>query len=77
MISGVTRDMSESGICMYTIYFLTEGQVIIFQGKTPKVNQRATVMWVKSYGNFYKLGLEFESASSATSLQYQRSTSHL
>jgi hypothetical protein len=77
IISGVTRDMSDSGICMYTMYSLTEGQVIVFESKPAKSNQRATVIWVKKYGNFYKVGLEFETAPSSMSLQCHQGTSHL
>jgi hypothetical protein len=77
IISGVTRDMSDSGICMYTMYSLTEGQVIVFESKPAKPNQRATVIWVKKYGNFYKVGLEFETAPSSMSLQCHQGTSHL
>jgi hypothetical protein len=76
MIPGVTRDMGDSGICMYTMYSLTEGQVITFRGNGTKPNQRAVVIWVKKYGGFYKVGLEFESAPSAMPLQHHRDTSH-
>jgi hypothetical protein len=77
IISGVTRDMGDSGICMYTMYCLLEGQVIIFESKLTKPNQKATVIWVKKYGNFYKVGLEFENAPSALPLQCHGDTSHL
>jgi hypothetical protein len=60
MGSGVTRDVGDSGICMYTMYCLTEGQVITFRDNAAKANQRATVIWAKNYGNFCKVGLEFD-----------------
>jgi hypothetical protein len=77
IISGVSRDMGDFGMCMYTMYSLAEGQVIIFESKPAKPNQRATVIRVKKYGNFYKVGLEFENAPSAMSLQCHQGASHL
>jgi hypothetical protein len=65
IILGLTRDMDGSGISMYTMYSLTEGQVVILEGESAKANQRATVMWVENYGHYYEARLKLETAPSA------------
>jgi hypothetical protein len=62
IILALTSGMDDSGISIYTKYSLTEGQVIILEGKPEKPDQRATVIWVKNYGHFFKVRLKPESA---------------
>ena len=57
---GVSINISDSGICLYTSDNLHKGEVILIQEELPVKYQKATVIWVKNYRqDFYKVGLMF------------------
>ncbi len=59
---GVSTNICDSGICIYTFTQLEVGQDIFIRNELPVPYQKATVQWVKKYhNNFYKVGLMFGS----------------
>lgn len=57
---GVTSNMSDSGICVYSDARPEEGESIEFKSSLPVPSSRATVRWVrKDVGELYKMGLMF------------------
>ena len=57
---GVSINISDSGICLYTFDNLHTGEVILIQEKLPVKYRKATVIWAKNYQReFYKVGLMF------------------
>jgi hypothetical protein len=57
---GTTINISNTGICLYTLCRLKEGDSIIIKDDVPPPYRRATVRWVKNYGAaLCKAGLMF------------------
>jgi hypothetical protein len=57
---GTTLNISTSGMCVYTLNRLNEGERIIIRDEDLLLSRTATVRWVKNYGeNFCKAGLMF------------------
>ncbi len=57
---GVSINISDSGICLYTSDSLQVGESILIQEHLPVRYQKARVVWVKNYHReFYKVGLMF------------------
>jgi len=57
---GVSINISDSGMCLYTSDILHEGETILIQEELPVKYRKATVIWVKYYRqDFYKVGLMF------------------
>ncbi|MDA8433401.1 MAG: PilZ domain-containing protein [Nitrospiraceae bacterium] len=58
---GVTSNISESGLCVYSDVRPDQGEQIEFRSSLPVPSSRATVRWVKKDAeNLYKMGLVFE-----------------
>jgi len=63
--NGSSINISESGMCMYTIRRLDEGEDIEIMTALPLPYQKATTRWVVKYSHdLYKVGLAFKSALS-------------
>ncbi len=59
-LDGVTINISDSGISLYTSENLQKGDVIIIQDTLPVKYRKATVIWVKEYQwGLYRVGLMF------------------
>ena len=57
---GVSINISDLGICLYTSDNLRKGEEIVIQEKLPIKYRKATVIWIKHYHReFYKVGLMF------------------
>lgn len=57
---GSIINISESGMCMYTVRRLEEGEDIEIMNSLPVPYQKATTRWVvKYFQDLYKIGLEF------------------
>jgi hypothetical protein len=57
---ATTMDISDTGMCLYTLCHLEEGEKIIIQNNDLSLSWKATVRWVKHYGkNFCKAGLMY------------------
>jgi hypothetical protein len=57
---GVSTNISDSGICIYTFKPLETGQGILLKDDPSLPYRRATVQWVRKYHRrFYKAGLMF------------------
>lgn len=57
---GVTCNISDSGMCIYSDALPGEGESIEIGSSLPVPSARATVRWVKKYSdNLYKMGLMF------------------
>jgi len=58
--SGVTVNISNSGLCLYIFHPLTKGQKIIIQSTLPVPYQTAMVLWIKKVDDdLYKAGVMF------------------
>ncbi len=59
--SGLSVDISSSGMCLYTFFKpLNEGEDIAFKDALPVSYQKGTVRWVKQYAeDFYGVGVMF------------------
>jgi hypothetical protein len=59
-LTGVSINVSDSGMCFYSPARLKEGEEILIQERRPVRYRRASVIWVKDYlTGLYKIGLEF------------------
>lgn len=59
--SGVTIDISNSGLCLYTKNCLKKGQEILIKSVLPVYSENAVVRWVQSVDeSSYKVGVEFK-----------------
>jgi hypothetical protein len=57
---GTTINISTTGMCLYTLNRLKEGQSIVIRDEALLVSKKATVRWVKRYGEkFCRAGLMF------------------
>ena len=57
---GVTSNISESGMCMYSDVRPSEGENIEFRSTLPVPSTKAAVKWVKKdVDKIYKMGLMF------------------
>ncbi len=57
---GVTSNISDSGMCMYSDALPEEGESLEFRSSLPVPATKATVKWVrKDVDNLYKMGLMF------------------
>ena len=57
---GVTSNISDSGMCIYSDVRLAEGECIELRSSLPVPFTRAAVRWIKKdVDNFYKMGLNF------------------
>ncbi len=57
---GTTINISSTGICLYTLNHLKEGDSIMIKDNVLPSFRKATVRWVKYYGNtLCKAGLMF------------------
>ncbi len=60
ILFGVTSNISDSGLCIYSDARLDEGGSIEFRSSLPVPSRRAMVRWVKKdVGELYKMGLMF------------------
>jgi hypothetical protein len=60
ILFGVTSNISDSGMCIYSDARPDEGESIEFRSTLPVPSARATVKWVrKDVDNLYKIGLMF------------------
>jgi hypothetical protein len=60
ILFGVTSNISDSGVCIYSDAELREGEIIEFRSSLPVPSIRAAVRWVKKdVENLYKMGLMF------------------
>jgi len=58
--NGSSINISESGMCMYTVRRLDEGEDIEIMTALPLPYQKATTRWVVKYSHdLYKVGLAF------------------
>ncbi len=59
--SGLSVDISSSGMCLYTFFKpLDKGEDIAFKDALPVSYQKATVRWSEQYDeDFYGVGLMF------------------
>jgi hypothetical protein len=58
---GVTSNISDSGMCIYSDVRPDEGESIEVRSSLPIPSMRATVKWVrKDVDNLYKMGLMFD-----------------
>ena len=58
---GVTSNISDSGMCIYSDARPYEGENVEFRSSLPVPYQRATVKWIKKdVNNLYKMGLMFD-----------------
>lgn len=59
--NGVTIDISNSGLCLYTKNCLSEGQEITIKSVLPVYSENAVVRWAESVDeSSYKVGMEFK-----------------
>ena len=59
-LHGITVNISDSGIGLYTFKPLYAGQTITVESTLPVPYQKATVIWVqKRNEDLYKIGLKF------------------
>ena len=57
---GVSVNISDSGMCIYTSDCLPDGETLEIRDALPGQHRKAAVRWVKNIsGDFYKLGLMF------------------
>jgi len=57
---GVTSNISDSGMCIYSDVRPVEGESIDLRSSLPVPFTKATVRWIKKdVDNFYKMGLLF------------------
>ncbi len=57
---GVTSNISDSGMCMYSDVQPKDGESLEFRSSLPVPFARATVRWIKKdVGSLYKMGLMF------------------
>jgi hypothetical protein len=57
---GTTLNISTTGMCLYTLHHLAEGENIVLQDDELSLFRKATVRWVKRYReNFCKAGLMY------------------
>ena len=57
---GVTSNISNSGMCIYSDAVPKEGESIEFRSSLPIPSTKATVKWIrKDVDNLYKMGLMF------------------
>jgi hypothetical protein len=57
---GTTLNVSTTGMCLYTLCQLKEGEKIILQDDELSLFRKATVRWVKHYReNFCRAGLMY------------------
>jgi hypothetical protein len=57
---GTTLNISTAGMCLYTLNHLRKGESIIIRDEDLLLSRKATVRWVKNYGEtFCKAGLMF------------------
>ncbi len=60
VLQGVTINISEAGLCLYTFYELIEAEKINIKSVLPLRRQAAIVRWIKKINpDFYKVGLTF------------------
>jgi hypothetical protein len=58
---GVTSNISDSGMCVYSDARPEEGECIEFRSSLPVRSPRATVKWIKDdVEGIYKMGLMFD-----------------
>ncbi len=63
-LHGLSVDISDSGICLYTFTPIYAGQTITFETTLPVPYQKATVIWVqKRAEDLYRAGLKFITVS--------------
>lgn len=61
ILFGVTSNISDSGMCIYSDARPEEGENIEFRSSLPIRSTRATVRWVKDdVDGLYKMGLMFD-----------------
>ena len=59
-LHGISVNISDSGIGLYTFAPIYAGQTVTFETTLPVPYQKAAVMWVQKRGeDFYKVGLNF------------------
>ena len=59
-LHGLSANISDSGIGIFTFAPVYAGQTITFETALPVPYQKAAVMWVQKRGeDFYKVGLNF------------------
>ena len=57
---GITSNISDSGMCIYSDVRPAEGESIELRSSLPVPFTKATVRWIKKYvDNLYKMGLMF------------------
>jgi hypothetical protein len=57
---GISSNISDFGVCIYTFKPLKEGQDIIFKSNLPVQHHRAIVRWVKQCNrSIYQVGVLF------------------
>lgn len=60
VLFGVTSNISDSGMCVYSDARPDEGESIEFRSSLPVPSTKALVKWVKKdVDNLYKMGLMF------------------
>lgn len=58
--TGLSIDISDSGMCLYTSDRLHRGEEILVQEKLPVGYRKANVVWIKSYHTgLHRVGLKF------------------
>jgi hypothetical protein len=63
-LHGISVNISDSGIGLYTFAPIYAGQTITFETTLPVPYQKAAVMWVQKRGeDLYKVGLNFKAAA--------------
>jgi hypothetical protein len=59
-LHGISVNISDSGIGIFTFAPIYRGQTVTFETTLPVPYQKAAVMWVQKRGeDFYKVGLNF------------------
>lgn len=57
---GITANISDSGMCIYSDINHNEGEIIEIRGSLPVASSRAAVRWAKKdAANLFKMGLMF------------------
>ncbi len=59
-LRGISIDISDSGMCLYTFTPINTGQNIVINNFLPVPYQKATVRWVKKHTEeLYRVGIMF------------------
>ncbi|MEW6054258.1 MAG: PilZ domain-containing protein [Nitrospirota bacterium] len=60
VFDGIIVNISESGLCLLTTTFLSQGQEIIIRNGALVASRKANVRWAERYRDaYYRAGLEF------------------